>query len=512
MVAFSWKTKLHIRRLGNRLLKTRNLLILVPLWAGGWQASAFANQPGLDDWLDTELLPFLEDRLGHHPRLKGQPFEIVAMKDNDPLGEMDGLTAYIRQRSIDKLQSVPGANLVFRPSVKPWSHHRQLYDVPCHVGDEASVRVGIEIGESWMTGKLRIAVQAIDLVENNWVRGFKKVWTGKPTAREKELVTRRFTDQHLLGSRALPFRDNQPDLLASYLAKNLSCLLQDRGETDLRVFRQGTPLGQPFYFKTSLELLDHYLAGFREVKATRNRQDANVVLTTKVLPVNKNLYQVWAGLQGRGEQVHVSDLDTQAYVYLDKARKRDVAHTQGSLIGAFQLIAPVDQGYCTHVDPWTDGEMILTQQTRLPNGGCFALRYQAAKPAILYLFGQTENGKVTQLLPDQCHALGLGLSLRQGKVWEDQRIHVPLFKNQKRGYFRLDSEPGVEWLYAVAVADTDTEAKLLKRVNHVETLCNPRRHGDRDSIQGFRATLTALAEASRGKLQWEARSFTHSAR
>ena len=173
-----------------------------------------ADRKHLEPWLNDELLPFLEDRLGLHPRLKGQPFEVVGTNQNSALGKTDGLTAYILRKIVDRLQSIPGANFVKRSTIKPWNDRGKSIDMACNSQGEATVQVTIEVDTSLDSGKVRVAVQAIDLVENNWVRGFKKIWIGQPTSREKRLMSKQIVDLKLLESRALPFKNNQPDLLA----------------------------------------------------------------------------------------------------------------------------------------------------------------------------------------------------------------------------------------------------------------------------------------------------------
>lgn len=466
----------------------------------GYQSALPAQSPRLESWLNTELLPFLENRLGRHPRLRGQPFEVVAMKDGEPLAEMDGLTAYIRQRIIDHLQWVAGANLVERPAP------RRLSELACPE-EKATALVGIELSEPWGTEELYIAVQAIDLIENDWVPGFKKVWIGRPTAVEKERRAKRFIDQNRRGSRALPFRDDQPDLLARHLAQQLSCLLQESGVNRLKVFMPGAPDGFPPFLKTAFKLLDHYLGRFQEVEISKNQRQADVVLEANAYRIDPQLYQVAALLRPLDSTVPLYSPGIDAYVYLASAKESPDSRVP--LIGLFQLIAPRSQIYCQYPNPWVDGKMVLTRTSRLPSGGCFALRFQAVRPASLYLVGQTDNGRLTRLFPDSCDFLGLQASLRNDKIGPGQQIHAPLFEDRRPGFFRLDGQVGVEWLYAIAVADSETEAKFLNRIRHTASLCNPQEEIERGSIQKFQTDLSALAKESGGRLDWQVRSFVH---
>ena len=476
------------------------------------QSAISAPSESVNSWLDSELLPFLEDRLGRHPRLRGQPFELVAMKGNEILAETDGLTAYIRQRIIDRLQSVATVNRVLRPSIKPWRYPGKLSDLNCNETENATVQVGIEVDQLWQRNRLRVSVQAIDLVEKRWVRGFKKVWEGQPDTGEKEQLKRSWVDAHLLGTRALPFQNNQPDLLSSFLARNLSCLLQETGEAKLKVYTPNPPSELPAYFNTAFELLDHYLARFREVEITDDQRNADVVLTTKVHHINENLYQVWVGLQGKKTQIRLAGLNSEAYVAVQDVVKAPPRLVEKKpLIGLFELIEPRSQSLCNQFDAWTEGESVLHSDSRLSGGGCFALRYQASDNATVYFFNQTEKGQLTQLFPNRCNALGLESSVREGRVQANQVIHAPLFHNGIPGYFQLDANPGVEWVYAIAVSTQEREKMFLERIGQSDSLCrNSSSNTDSSmSVKRLQAMLNALAKGSGGTLQWKALRFTH---
>ncbi len=467
-----------------------------------------AQQP-LEGWLNDTLLPFLEDRLARHPRLKGQPFEVVIAKDNKALGSMDGLTAYIRQKVVDRLQSVPGANLVWRPPIKLWRNRRNLLDLVCEMREKATIQVTIEVDDTFVTGELRIAVQSFDLQENTWVRGFKKVWIGKPTARQKQLLAKRIVDRNQLGSRALPFRSDQPDLMASYLAENLSCLLKQTGETTLKLSLLKPADRLPGFFQTTFQLLGHYLSRFREVEITQQDETANVILTAEVHAIDPKLFQISVLLRSLDKSIRIFGVGTEAYVYLDEITPIRQTPEQKPLISLFQLIAPRAQSHCRHDNPWQQGHINLTGTSRLPNNGCFAVRFKAAKTANLYLLAQTDDGQLTRLFPNSCNLLGLKLSLRGTEIRKHQSIHAPLLDNGKLGYFQLDKQTGSERIYAITVADPKLEAELNQRIRRAADLCVRSQHRSNDDVQRFRAELQALARKSQGNLEWQERSFGH---
>lgn len=466
-----------------------------------------ADQRYLETWLNGELLPFLTNRLGRHPRLKGQPFEITTTNKNNAVGKTDGLSTYIRQKVVDQLQSVPGANLVLRPPIKPWHNGFNLLDIACENRDKATVRVIIELNKNPSTDELRIAVQAIDLAEKNWVRGFKKVWMGELTTREKRLMAKRVIDQNLLGSRALPFQSDQADLVASYLAENLSCLLKQTGESALKLSLPQPSENLPEFFQTTFQLLDHYLTRYAKIEITQQKT-ANVVLTSSIHTINPKLYQISVLLRSLDQSIRILGVGTETYVYFDKIPPVRTVRSNKSLIELFQLVTPKVLKHCQHKNPWQQGQSILTRTSRLASQRCFAINLKAAETARLYLLAQTDKGQITRLFPDSCNVLGLKGQLQGGEILKHQTIHAPLWNNGNKGYFQLDHQPGIESVYAIAVTDPKIEANLKQQIRNIPDLCVtqiPRKYYDKR----FRKKLTTLAGKSHGSMEWLERSFIH---
>ncbi len=153
--------------------------------------------------------------------------------------------------------------------------------------------------------------------------------------------------------------------------------------------------------------------------------------------------------------------------------------------------------------------MSLTEVSRLPSKGCFALRLKAANTAKLYLIGQTNDNQLTRLFPDSCDVLSLENSLAGGKIRKNQSIHAPLWDNGKRGFFQLDQRTGIERIYAVAVSDPAIEAKLKQRLSRIGDLCSAQKDHRMRQAQGFRTELKGLADESQGGMEWMERSFIH---
>jgi len=467
--------------------------------------AADRGQP-LEQWLGSELLPYLADRFGRHPRLKGEPFEVVAMKDLQVVGEMDGLSDYLKSRIVDRLQSVPGANLVWRPAIKPWVNNGRFMDLECHAFPTPTIQLGVEV-EPMLQGYLRVSVQAVDLKEKSWVRGLKRVWVGRPSAAERSLLRQKAFDIHLLGTRSLPFRSDQSDLMSLFLARQLGCMLQDLGQKHQRILVQEVPPGLAPFFTTTFDLVQLRLGRFREIQMASTNNAADKVLFISVHRINGNLHYVWIGLRDVKHLGESGELAAEAYVRLQEGRAPSRAGRAEPLIARFELITPSVDPRCRAVDPWSDGISILASGERLMNGDCFAIRYQARRPSWLFLFAEMSNGNLYRLFPDRCDALEMRSIVKGNWVQSGQTLHIPLQGGHK-GHFSLDMNPGIERLYAVAVANHGMALTLLGRLGIPGDLCGPLQKGSLSKDLG--QALDPLARE--GEIAWQVRTIVHVAR
>ncbi len=96
-------------------------------------------------WVDQELTPYLAEHLARHPRFKGEPVLLVAMSGADVLPDIDQLSHTLRSRIMDSLLETSGVNLLWRPTVRPWRHHRRPERADCRDQGEVHYYLGIEI-------------------------------------------------------------------------------------------------------------------------------------------------------------------------------------------------------------------------------------------------------------------------------------------------------------------------------------------------------------------------------
>ena len=315
------------------MLAIRHTLIALLLLTGGCSHnplhSSDNGDSSLQHWVDTDLAPYVSQRLGQHPRFKGEPVIVVRLDGDDIQPDIDGLTRSIRDQLTVSLLKTPGVNLPWQPQQQQAQHHRRLDQLQCGRRRDASYFIGIEIART-ATAQFRVSVRALDVQAGEWVSGFSRQWSGDFTANELRALQQRRTDESLRGLRVLPFSAGQPDLAATYLANNLSCLLRQQDVEDLKIKVDTLASDQP-QLRTLLGLIGNNLSRYREVQVTDTKQQANYVLRGEAHRVHPGLYQVWVILHPRDSGVHLAGMDTATWVQLAPAGsppgKRSVAQS-----------------------------------------------------------------------------------------------------------------------------------------------------------------------------------------
>jgi hypothetical protein len=321
------------------------LVTLGVLLSAGCAPQPTRQPPGdassLQSWLDTELAPYLAEQLGGHPRFKGESVLLVSLDGADIQPDIDGLTRSLRDQLMDSLLADAAVTLPWQPQQPPAQHHRRLDQVQCTRIRDANYYIGIEISRS-ATAQYRVSVRALDVRAGEWVSGFGKSWSGSLTPSELRALQERRTDESLRGLRLLPFSSEHPDLAASYLANNLSCLLRQQDEEDLVIYVESLHSEQTG-LRTLLSLVGNNLSRYHEVRVTDVKNEANFVLRGEAHEVQPRLYQVWVVLHPKNSGQHLVGMDTDTYVRVlpaanGRTRLADKARGTKPAIGGMELV------------------------------------------------------------------------------------------------------------------------------------------------------------------------------
>ncbi len=460
----------------------------------------------LDTWVDAELGPYLAEELAHNPRFKGEPVLLVGFSGSTVRSELDQLSSEIRDRLLDTLLQTPGVRVVGPATGGLPGHHRRLETVDCRNHSEIDHFVGID---AQMDGDmLRLSVRALDRDEGSWVGGFGKTWRGRITPAQRRALGRRRADEHLRGLRALPFEASQTDLMAGYLAHNLSCLLsQSDGESMLLHTSPGESAA-PVLHQT-LSLVENYLARFREVRITERRQDADVVLSGELHPIDGNLHQAWAMVATKNGGEYLPGLGTEAYIRLDAGTAGDSFDGAATISGAaarstrdafaiedIRLRQADDTGICGHgqaqADAWrraADGALI--------HGSCQVVELRTAISARVQLLKVDADGSLSRVAANGCANRGPLYQDVPAGTWARLRPGLPGAR---------PGETDEQTLYVIVTGEARAARALARHLEALETDCTDNGHAPvtKPAPHEWLEVLDVLLSRYDGSTDWRA--------
>ena len=460
--------------------------LLVLLLAAGCSQqplrSGHAAASSLQDWVDTELAPYVSQQLGQHPRFKGEPVIIVRLDGDDIQPDIDGLTRSIRDRLMDSLLKTPGVRVPWQPQQPQAQHHRRLDQVQCGRLRDASYFIGIEITRT-ATAPFRVSVRALDVRAGEWVSGLSHHWTGTLTGSELRALQVRRTDESLRGLRVLPFSAGQPDLAATYLANNLSCLLRQQDVEDLKIKVDRITSDQP-QLRTLLGLIGNNLSRYREVQITETRRQANFVLRGETHRIQPGLYQVWVILHPKDSGEHLAGMDTATWIRIPPAGSRPVKRSVARVTGPKKpTIARMELVRHTNREDYRD---------RCSDGqpGCPILEVEVEQADAVFVIAHGTKDGISQLSA-ACDRSVMAPPGRYAYRFPEAR-------------FTASDWPTV---YAIAVSGAERGRQFQKLLNDLPDACSDTR-GMKSGAQGrdpWLDRLDRLIAANRDHAVWTAR-------
>jgi len=493
-----------------------------------------SDQPTLELWLAETLVPYLAQQLSQHPRFKGQPVLLVRMQGENVPARIDGLTEMIRNKITDALLKKNGLILAWRPAIKPWQHHQSLREISCGDDSNAHYYIGIDTGLSKVNRNLYVKVKALNLSERKWVSGFGKSWTGIPTRDQLNALGREHPDDYLLGMRPRPFSERQPDMLAAYLARNLSCLLR-QGESDDLIVHVASPApNSPQMVKTTLKLLGKYLTRFSEVEVTDNPNRANVTVVFALHSIDKDLHQVSISARQRQGEIYLPGAETEAYVMLKSPDEPLIAGlhqtkpivpgksthvisaASSPIIRSFDLITPLNRKFCATENPWKLGVQRVASDALLRTGSCLAVEMEVTMPAYVFLLAQDAAGELSRLYPSSCPVP----DPPDARIHPGERFRFPSLSDPQAAVLEIGGLPGTERVYGLAITAPELAAIFSDRMHEFQDLCRPgrkyseistsKRHRyPQERIQRWQNDLIWLTKNNHGLVGWSELQFQH---
>ena len=491
------------------------------------------DESALDTWLDETLIPYLVQQFGQHPRFKGQPIMLLRMHNDNVQTHIDELTDHIREKMVDALLREPGLDLYWRPAARPLKHHQSLADISCGDSRKINYYIGIDARLKKLEQELSVKVRALNVAEHKWVSGFGKSWQGRPTAEQLTALEREHPDEYLRGLRPLPFSSRQPDLLAVYLARNLSCLLRQGDIDEPVVYVEDTSADTPDFLQTTLKLVGKYLGRFREVTVTDDPNEANVSLIVALHSIDKNMVQIWVSARERQAKKYLPGAETEAYVLIETQKQQLVAATRPErlpglspdlkparqfpgLISRLNLITPADQRVCETDTPWQAGIRRLNSDDHLTTGSCLAVEMRLSSPAHIFLVAQDAAGDLTRMFPSSCPDFPTVDRL----IPSTRLFQFPPAGTPGTGVLELEGLPGMERLFAIAITNRELAERFGSQLDELQGLCQPgssfpqklsagnSRQSD-ERIYRWQRYLNHFAARYPEKVQWREFRFWH---
>jgi hypothetical protein len=336
----------------------------------------------------------------------------------------------------------------------------------------------------------------------------------------------------LRGLRPLPFSDRQPDLLAAYLARNLSCLLRQAHTADDPVVYVENPAGHtPEVIGTALDLVGKYLGRFREVEVTDDPNRANVTVIAEIHNIHQDLHQVWISARHHPDKIYLAGAETEAYVLINRQRHayvsgikqpdstvplRPPVATGTEIISSFDLITPINPGICDTARPWQLGARRVIADDHIPSGGCLAVEMNLKASAFVFLVSQDAAGELTRMFPSECRAFSdYAVLLHPGK-----RFQFPSPADPGAGVLELVGHAGMERVYAIAITGPNLADSFAARLGKMQGLCRPGQKfpnnflsgplgSSRERVRHWQDYLNRLAMSNPGLIQWREIRFWH---
>ncbi len=183
-------------------MKTRRLccsLVMVLLCS---DVSAAEVSGALGVWLRTVAGPHMVELLGNHPRFKGEPVRIMAMKGGQPIEATDQLTDQIRTELTHRLLAETDVRIPLSP--RGGCRSAGVYSV-----------LGVELVPDGSRHAVTVAM--LDVDEGIWINGSLVKWSGRLDRGQKNLARRTIRRVSSV------FAVDQTDAIAEELVDQWSC-------------------------------------------------------------------------------------------------------------------------------------------------------------------------------------------------------------------------------------------------------------------------------------------------
>lgn len=466
---------------------TTLLLLLLALPA------AAASEKNLDDWVERDLIPGVREQLTEHPRFRGETVMFVVLEDNAPAPVSNELALSLRDRLLDAALHTPGIVLGWQQGQGATPGIPQATDC---ARDNVHYYIGIETSKR-LDGTFGVSVRALDLEDRSWVTGFGEKWGGRLTPVQRQAARNMQSDTTFLGARDVPFSAEQSDLLARYLAHEMTCELS-RATSGNYVVAETQAETSPDTLQGTAELVSNNLANHVTLEFTAEDAQSNATLSGKAHRIDGSLYQYWLTITPKDPNGELAPLSASAYVSLP-GTSRPAINPVTTVTAAISIPA-------NHSDTLLGPLSVRRAQDSRRCRDCSILATDANSDAIVFLLQHQPNFGLVRLADSACRRRAAAHVVTTGSPLEFPIPYLPIGSSDTRETNQWLLSPVAETYYAVAIADTRAARRFANHLDKLPLRCadGTRLGLQNQSLQRWLDEFAMLAAQNAGQFGWRA--------
>jgi hypothetical protein len=500
-------------------MNRRILIFLTLIVAQSIPTVAESREKNLEQWLDRDLLPYVQQQLVKHPRFKNETVMFVVLRDNAPASSTNALALSIRDRLLASAVATPGVAIGWQQGRSGTSLESQPQDCS---KDDVHYYIGIELTQR-LDSSYSVSVRALDLEDRNWVTGFGKHWQGQLSTTQRQAMRQTKIDETFLGARDVPFTLAQTDLLAAQLAHKLSCTMQKR-VTDSYVIAatESEPDGPGL--EGTVELISNNLASRQALSISPDAAKSNVILSGKAHRIDGVLFQYWLTVTPKDEDADVTPMSASAYIILPGELQAAVPPSpskrfttrpsltrptsisipnagKDAMLGPLRIAAPRSIGDCDGQDPRARMASYLAGA-----GRCSLLQAEARSDAVVFFLEHQPNLGLVRLAESECRPRTTARIARNGETVSFPIARTTTAPGNWSETYEWQLQPDLDTYYAVVVSDVEVARQVANHIDELPSRCSAAvRPGLADDrLKAWLADFAMLTASASRQIDWRA--------
>jgi hypothetical protein len=490
---------------------TRRLLVILTLIvAQSIPTTAQSREKSLDNWLDADLVPYVQQQLVKHPRFKNETVMFVVLQDNVPASISNELALSLRDRLLEAAIDSSGVSVGWQQGRSGATLESRPDDC---LHDKVHYYIGLELSQE-LDSRYSVTVRALDLDDRTWVTGFGKQWHGRLSTIQRQAMRQQRVDETFLGARDVPFTLAQTDLLAANLAHQLSCTLKQQMEEDYVVSTSESSVVSDSLVGT-VELIGNNLANRNALRLTADSEKANATLSGKAHQISNVLYQYWLTVTPNSDNEELTALSVSAYVVVPDARplrgNRPPATEHAPAIATVSTLK-LEKKYAISIPNSGKDGLISPLRISAPQSGaecfwpCSLLQTRANTDAIVFFLEHQANHGLVRLAGENCRQRTAARVARNGEVLQFPIARTTTLSSNWSETFDWETATEADTYYAVVVTNSDVARRLANHIDSLPQRCSTSmRPGLKDSeLKEWLSDFATITAKSSQYIDWRA--------